>query len=411
MDLRTSKDYRVEIVSPAGNIEKLKFAVKYGADAVYFGCDRFNLRDKTTNFSLDDIKKGIEICKKEAVKSIFLLNSFLHEKDINDAREYIGKIKRFDFDAVMVSDPGMLLLLKEADIKSEIHLSTQMSTLNHLAIKFWNEMGIKRIVLARETTLDEIKSIREHTDVEIEIFVHGSLCVSYSGRCLLSRFLSGRDANLGNCSHPCRWNYSLIEEKRQGNHMEIVEYAKGTEIIASKDLCLIEKLNDYIEAGINAFKIEGRMKSLYYTANTTRIYKHATQTLTTEPNNNDYLSFWLEELDLVSHRPYTNDPFNEFGDSGFTKIPYIKKVLFLGYKLSSGENETEASVKIFNPIYVNEVIDAIFPIKRKTIKDSTFHVKKIIYDGEAVEMAQPGKIYLIKFDKPVCNYAIFRRKL
>ena len=231
----------------------------------------------------------------------------------------------------MVSDPGMLMLLKEADIKPDIHLSTQMSTLNRMSIKFWNNAGIKRIVLARETTLDEIKSIRDNTDAEIEIFAHGALCISYSGRCLLSRFLSGRDANQGSCSHPCRWNYALVEEKRAGNHLEIIEHAAGTEILSSKDLSLINVLPGFVNAGVNAFKLEGRMKSVYYAANITRIYKHALETIINKNDYNKFLPFYLDELDLVSHRPYTSDLFNEFDNLKFNEIPYIKKVLFLGY--------------------------------------------------------------------------------
>jgi len=413
MVLSINKSYKPEIAAPAGNPEKLEIAVKYGADAVYFGGKKFNLRSGSGNFSADEIDKGLQTCKKAGVKTIFLMNSFLHEKDINKVKDYIKQIKDYKFSAIMISDPGMLLLLKESGIKTDLHLSTQMSTLNHLSVKFWTDAGIKRIVLARETTLDEIKSIREHTDAEIEIFCHGALCISYSGRCLLSRFLSGRDANQGSCTHPCRWNYALIEEKREGNHLEIIEHATGTEILSSKDLNLIDVLPYYIAAGVNAFKIEGRMKSIYYTANTTRIYKHAMNTIT---DNNDYikyLPFYLSELDLVSHRPYTNDLFNEFNNLGFNKIPYIKKVLFLGYALSRGKDETEAYIKIFNPVYLNEELDVIYPIKNTEIKDCKTTIKEITDDDkkESVNMARPGKIYLVKFDKAIDSDAILRRRL
>lgn len=409
MDSSTTRSYKPEIVAPAGNLEKLKFAVKYGADSVYFGGKDFNLRDSADNFTLDDIEEAVKICKKSGVKTIFLLNSFLHEKRIEEARDYIKKIGQYPIDAVMISDPGMLQLLKEAGIKSAFHLSTQMSTLNHLSLEFWQNAGIKRVVLSRETTLDEIRTIRNYSDAEIEIFVHGALCISYSGRCLLSRFLSGRDANLGECSHPCRWNFSLVEEKRPGHHLEIIEHARGTEILSSKDLCLIEKLGEYADAGVNAFKIEGRMKSLYYTANTVRIYKHAIENL---HEKKEHIPFYLQELDLISHRPYTDDLFNEFNDTGFQEIPYIKKTLFLGYKESAGDDDRGVIVKTFNPIYLDEEIDAIFPICDSLIKDCTVTVMEII-DAEKgnVEMAQPGKVYHIKFNKAVDNDAIFRRRL
>ena len=409
----TDKNYKPEIVSPAGNLEKLKIAVKYGADAVYFGGKEFNLRDQAGNFTFEEIKEAMQVCGQADVKTVFLMNSFLHEKDIERAKEYIEQIAGFNFNAVMVSDPGMLMLLKDAGIKPDIHLSTQMSTLNRMSMKFWNNAGIKRIVLARETTLDEIKSIRDYTDAEIEIFAHGAVCVSYSGRCLLSRFLSGRDANQGSCSHPCRWNYALVEEKRAGNHLEIIEHAAGTEILSSKDLSLIEVLPDYVHAGVNAFKLEGRMKSLYYSANITRIYKHALQTILNRSDYDKFLPFYLDELDLVSHRPYTSDLFNEFNDMGFSEIPYIKKVLFLGYALSAGKDETQAYIKTFNPIYLNEEIDAIYPLSGSNIRDTKISIKEIIDENtnESVEMARPGQIYLIRFDKAIDSDAILRRRI
>lgn len=410
MDSLIDKNYDVKIVSPAGNLDKLKFAVKYGADEVYFGGKLFNLRNNSGNFNLNEIEEGIKFSKERGVKTTFLLNSFLYENDIENLKIYVEKIKNFDIDAIMISDPGVFMILKEADIKAEIHLSTQMSTLNHLAIEFWNKMGFKRIVLARETSIEDIRRIRKFTNIEIEIFVHGALCISYSGRCLLSRFLSGRDANKGNCSHPCRWRYALIEEKRPGNHLEIIEYAHNSAILSSKDLCLLKKLPEYIEAGVNAFKIEGRMKSLYHTANTTRIYKDAILAYKTGKDYDKLLTFWQEELDLVSHRPYTDDLFNEFDNMKFNDIPYIKNSLFLGYKISDEWDKTKIYVKTHNPIYLNERIEAIFPI-HDSIKDETFLVEEIIDNEKNVDMARPGEIYLIKFDKPVNDDAIFRRKL
>jgi putative protease len=408
MALSTDKNSSVEIAAPAGNPEKLRFAVTYGADSVYFGGEQFNLRIQTANFTMQEIEESIQFCRAHSVKTTFLLNSFLHEDDIAQAREYIDQVKQLNLDAIMISDPGMLLLLKEAQVEKDIYLSTQMSTLNHLSVRFWSDAGVKRIVLARETTLEEIKSLRQHVDTEIEIFVHGALCISYSGRCLLSRFLSGRDANQGNCSHPCRWKYSLIEEKRPGNHLEITEYGKGTEILSSKDLCLIERIPAYIDAGVNAFKIEGRMKSLYYTANTTRIYKHAVNTYCSNGDYEKFKHFWLNELDLLSHRPYTDDLFNEFDDTGFAPIPYVKKALFLGYKLSGDEDSVY--VKTFNPIHLHEVIDAIYPIEDDILDDS-YTVEEIVDEERTVEMAQPGRVYLIRFDKPIHDNAIFRRRI
>ncbi len=404
MVLKTNKN--IELVAPAGNLEKLQAAVHFGAHAVYFGGQQFNLRATTKNFSIPDIEQAVAYAHKHTVKAIFLLNAFLHESDIPVVTEYIQHIKHIPFDAIMISDPGMALLVQEY-LNIPLHLSTQMSTLNHLAVKFWASHGISRIVLARETTLEEIKQLREHTDIELEIFCHGALCISYSGRCLLSRYLSGRDANQGNCSQPCRWKYSLVEEKRPGNHLDIIEYAHGTEILSSKDLCLINRIPDYINAGINAFKIEGRMKSLYYTANVTRIYRHAIDTFLNGGDSNRYSDVWLNELNLVSHRPYTEDIFNEFNNQSFDGIPYIRKALFMGYCVDQQKN----LVKVFNPVYKGDSYDAIYPIVNNQIHDSPVTVVDIMMDGNSVSMAQPNTIATIIFDKPLSQWAILRKRL
>ncbi len=403
---------RPEIVSPAGNPEKLKLSIAYGADAVYFGGQEFNLRDKAGNFSIPEIAEALTFCKNSNVKSIFLLNSFLRENDIKKARQYLQKIKNFDFYAVIISDPGMLQLVKDAGLNCRIHLSTQMSTLNHLAVKFWNSQGIDRIVLGRETTIDDIKKIKEYSAVEIEIFAHGALCISYSGRCLLSRYLSGRDANQGACSHPCRWNFALIEEKRPGHHLEFIEHARGTEILSSKDLCLLKKIPLYIKAGVDAFKLEGRMKSLYYAANLTRIYKDALNRALAGKNFKSKVPFWEEELDLISHRPYTDDLFNEFGNMGFQKIPYIKKVMFMGLYLKKGETENEAYIKAFNPIRREDQLEAIFPIENGEKRDCKLIVKQIYNKNDKEDnMARPREISKIIFDRPIYKNAILRKKL
>jgi U32 family peptidase len=396
-------------VAPAGNLEKLRFAVLYGADAVYFGGEGHNLRIQSDNFSNADIREALLFCREHGAKAVFLMNSFLHEKDIPAAEQYLAGLRDFSFDAVMVSDPGMMALIKESGMTCQVHLSTQMSTLNHLAVRFWHRAGVDRIVLAREATIDEIKMIKENTDAEIEIFVHGALCIAYSGRCLLSRYLAGRDANQGDCAQTCRWRYSLVEEKRKGSHLDIVEHAAGTEIISSKDLCLVERLGEYIDAGVDAFKIEGRMKSVYYTANTTRIYRHAAEHAGTA-GFDAFLPFYREELDLVSHRPYTGDLFNEFEGEGFSPIPYIKKSMFLGYRAGASPDGA-ALIKTFNPIRLHETIEAIFPITGP-VMDGQFTVDEILdQEGRSVDLARPNTVYRVRFDRDPGDYAIFRRRL
>jgi len=400
---------KIQIVSPAGNLEKMIFAVKYGADNVYFGGDEFNLRVKAGNFSYDDIKTGIAYCRNAGVTTTFLMNAFLHEGDVDAAFEYAEKIKELGFNSVMVSDPGMLQILKQVGIEADFHLSTQMSTLNSYSVKFWIEAGFKRIVLAREATVDEIKMIKKNTGAEIEVFAHGALCIAYSGRCLLSRYLQGGDANRGDCSQPCRWKYSLMEEKREGDYLPVIEHEKGTEIMSSKDLCLLEKLEEYIDAGVDAFKIEGRMKSIYHAANTTRIYKHAVQMAGTD-GFKKHLPFWISELNLISHRPYTTDLFNEFGKMGYEGVPYINNALFVAYRNDDGAPSSEVIIKTFNPVYKNEVLDGIYPINNE-ILDDQYKVLKIYFEDGEIEMGRPNKIYRVLFDKPVLKDVIFRRRL
>ncbi len=406
--MKTSKT--PEILSPAGSLEKLKFAVHYGADSVYLGGEAFNLRSRAGNFTEAELEEASEFCRQRGVKTVFLMNAFLHEDDLDMVRTYISSVKKFRFDAVMVSDPGMLYMLRDEGIESEIHLSTQMNTLNHLAVRFWQEAGFSRIVLARETTLDEIKKIREHTDIELEAFIHGALCVAYSGRCLLSRYMTGRDANQGDCVQPCRWNYALVEVKRPGNYLDIREHARGTEILSSKDLCLIEHLDEYTSAGVDVFKIEGRIKSIYHAANTTRIYRDARDSIGTDRFKAD-MPFRLSELDLVSHRPYTDNLFNEFNGMEFTGIPYVNKTLFMGCKTGTGLDKREAEIKVFNPIRPGDTMDAIFPIHSGVVRDRAFSVLKITdSEGEDVSIAIPGKTYNIKFDADMDDHAILRQR-
>lgn len=401
---------KAEILAPAGSLDKLRFAVRYGADAVYFGGTAYNLRVRAGNFSDEELVVALDFCRSNGVKTIFLLNAFLHENDLEPLKRYINSIKALRFDACMVSDPGMLLALRDAGVQTEFHLSTQMNTLNNMAVRFWEQAGFSRIVLGREATLEDITSIRRHTGIEIEIFAHGALCIAYSGRCLLSRFLSGRDANQGDCVQPCRWNYKLIEEKRPGKYIDIVEHERGTEILSSKDLCLIERLPEYISAGVNSFKIEGRMKSLYHAANTTRVYAQARDKAGTDEFAR-LLPFWINELDLVSHRPYTADLFNEFDDGSFTGVPYVNKAMFMGYKLGTGADERHAEIRTANPIYRGDELNAIFPLDKK-VRDASFRVLKIFdSDGNETEMARPNGLYTVLFDAEIDDYAIFRKKI
>ncbi len=266
-----------ELLVPAGNLEVLKVAVLYGADAVYIGGEAFGLRAKAKNFSLDEMKEGIAFAHAHGVKVYVTANIFAHNYDLEGAAQYFRELSSVTPDAVLISDPGMFTLAKENCPNVEIHISTQANNTNYLTYKFWWEMGAKRVVSARELSLEEIKEIRANIpeEMEIESFVHGAMCISYSGRCLLSNYFTGRDANKGECTHPCRWKYAVMEESRPGEYLPIEENERGTYIFNSKDLCMIEYLPELINAGIDSLKIEGRMKTALYVATVARTYRKA----------------------------------------------------------------------------------------------------------------------------------------
>lgn len=296
---------KVELLAPAGNLEKLKIAVKYGADAVYLGGKAFGLRAYAGNFSQLEIAEGIEFAHRHNAKVYVTANIFAHNDDLTDLVGYIKELEDSGVDGLIVSDPGIWLLLNKAGIKLDIHLSTQANTTNWASALFWQEQGIKRIVLARELGLEEIREIRKKVKLELEVFVHGAMCISYSGRCLLSNYMAGRDANRGECAQPCRWNYALVEEKRPGNYYSLEEDERGSYVFNSQDLCLIEHIPELIKAGVDTFKIEGRMKSVHYVATVVSAYRKALDAYYTKPEEYRLDPRWYKELTKVSHRDYT----------------------------------------------------------------------------------------------------------
>ncbi len=293
-----------ELLAPAGNIEKLQAALDYGADAVYCGIDQFSLRAQAGNLTLDELVAGCAYAHQAGKRLYLTLNAFLRPGEETAARNLLQKLRPLPVDAFIVADPGLLRLVREIDPQRTLHLSTQANTTNGLAAQFWQSQGVKRLNLARELSLAEIAAVRAQTEVELEVFVHGAMCMAYSGRCLLSAALSGRSANRGNCSHPCRWRYTLQEETRPGTFLPIEEDARGTYLFNSRDLCLIDHLPALIDAGVNSLKIEGRMKSLYYVAAVTRVYREALDTWVANPSGYRVDPGWYQELSAVSHRPY-----------------------------------------------------------------------------------------------------------
>lgn len=302
----------LELLVPAGSLEVLKVAVIYGADAVYIGGEIFSLREKAQNFSKDEMAEGIAFAHEHEVKVYVTANIFAHNEDLKEAEDYFKELEELKPDAVLISDPGLFMLAKENCPSVQIHISTQANNTNYEIFRFWKKLGATRVVTARELSLKEIKEIREHIpeDMEIESFIHGAMCISYSGRCLLSNYFTGRDANHGACTHPCRWKYSVVEEKRPGEYLPVYENERGTYIFNSKDLCMIEHLPDMIDAGIDSFKIEGRMKTALYVATVARTYRKAIDDYLKDPKlYKKNMPWYLDQISDCTYRQFTTGFF------------------------------------------------------------------------------------------------------
>lgn len=356
----TSSD--IELLAPAGDFEKLKFAIHYGADAVYLAGTRFGLRAYAGNFSSDELAQAVEYAHKHHVKVYVAVNMYPHNEDLVGLDSYLHELKNLDVDALIVADPGIFRIIKNEKLHIPIHISTQATSVNWSNVLFWGDLPeVERVVLARELSLHEISEIHHKApEIELETFVHGAMCMSYSGRCLLSNYLTGRDANKGACAQPCRWRYALMEEKRPGEYFPIEEDEHGSYIFNSHDLCLIEHLNDIILAGVKSLKIEGRMKSVFYLATVVRAYR---KILDNMKNNTPLdVSYWRTELDKISHRPYTtgfyfgrpedNAVENEHGG-------YIKPYDFCGIVLAYDKETGTAIIEERNKICVNEKVEFI----------------------------------------------------
>lgn len=405
---------KFELLAPAGDLEKLKIAITYGADAVYFGGEMFSLRAGAGNLTIAEIKEGVEFAHKRGKKCYQTLNIFAHNEDIEPLREYLGKIKDIPIDAFLISDPGILDLVKEVIPEAEIHLSTQANMTNYRTANFWHNLGVKRLVMARELTFEEIRKIRDNTppDMEIEAFVHGAMCISYSGRCLLSNFMIERDANRGMCAHPCRWKYKLVEEKRPDEYYPIEEDERGTYVLNSRDLCMIEHIPQIVESGIMSAKIEGRMKSAFYCATVVHSYRKAIDEYLADPENYKFDTRWLEEVKKVSHREFTtgfyfNQPTNK--DQNYQTSSYTREYTFVGKVLEYNEATKMAIVEQRNKMNIGDTIEIFGP-------DIDFFVQTLLemYDNETGEALQsaphPQQILKIKIDQPVKADYMLRKK-
>lgn len=404
------KLHRPELLAPAGNLEKLKFACLYGADAVYLGGKKFGLRAFAGNFSIDEIKEGVEFAHHRNVKVYVTVNMFPHNDDLIGLEEYLQDLYQIGVDGLICADPGVIKIAKESVPQLPIHLSTQANNVNWVSAQFWHEQGIKRIVVARELSLKEIAEIKAKVPVDIEAFVHGAMCISYSGRCLLSNYMTGRDANRGACAQACRWNYRLVEEKRPGIYYPVVEDEKGSYIFNSQDLCLLDNLDKLIAADIDSFKIEGRMKSINYVATVIRAYRNALD-LYLEGKGHRTIQYWREELEKVSHRPYTTGfYFGSLEDGALTleSSTYLRPYDFIGIVLDYDEESKLATVEQRNRFQTGDIIEIIGP----DCNDFTQIVQKIIDDeGNLVEAApHPRQIVKIPVKFPVKPYDILRKE-
>lgn len=403
-----------ELLAPAGNLEKLKFAIHYGADAVYLAGKAYGLRAGAGNFSLEEMEEGVRFAHERGKKAYVTLNIIPHNGDLRGLDQYIKNIDRMGVDAVIVADPGVITLVKENASNLSIALSTQANNTNWRGAKFWHDIGVKRIIVARELSLREIKEILEKTPdtLEIEAFIHGAMCISYSGRCLLSNYMANRDANRGACAHPCRWKYRLVEEKRPGEYYPIYEDESGTHIFNSKDLCMIEHIPELIEAGIDSFKIEGRMKSLYYVATIISVYRKAIDLYFKDPSSYKTDPKWLEEIAKASHRDYTTGFY--FGRPGaseqiYDKSTYIRNYDFVGIVLDYNIQTQIATIEQRNRMIVGDEIEIISPQRE-------YFSQKIekLWDekGNPIDTApHPQQIIKMKMEQPVSSWDILRKQI
>lgn len=404
---------RPELLIPASSLEVLKIAVMYGADAVYIGGEVFGLRAKAKNFSMEEMREGIDFAHEHGVKVYVTANILAHNGDLDGVRQYFEELREIQPDALIISDPGIYRIAKEVCPEIERHISTQANNTNYGTYRFWHELGAKRVVSARELSLEEIKEIRANIpdDLEIETFIHGAMCISYSGRCLLSNYFTGRDANQGACTHPCRWKYSIVEETRPNEYMPVYENERGTYIFNSKDLCMIEHIPELMDAGIDSFKIEGRMKTALYVATVARTYRKAIDDYKESPElYRKNLPWYADQISNCTYRQFTTGFF--FGKPTeetqiYDNNTYVKEYTYLGI-VGTRNKEGLYRIEQRNKFSVGEQIEVMKPDGRNL----EVTVKRIVdEEGTDAESApHPKQILYIDLGQPLEMYDILRRK-
>ncbi|MGN0247414.1 MAG: U32 family peptidase [Lachnospiraceae bacterium] len=402
-----------ELLIPASSLEVLKTAVIFGADAVYIGGEAFGLRAKAKNFTPDEMREGIAFAHEHGVKVHVTANILAHNYDLEGAANYFRELAEIKPDAIIVADPGMVMLAKANCPDIEIHISTQANNTNYMTFRFWYDQGIRRVVCARELSLVEIKQIRENIpeDMEIECFIHGAMCISYSGRCLLSNYFTGRDANHGACTHPCRWKYAVVEESRPGEYLPVYENERGTYIFNSKDLCMIEHIPEMIDAGIDSFKIEGRMKTALYVATVARTYRKAIDAAVQGKEAFEKILPWAkEEISKCTYRQFTTGFYFGKPDENtqiYDSNTYINEYIYLGIINRAEQNVVYIEQR--NKFCVGETIEIMKPdgsnVETKVVS--------IINEetGEKMESApHPQQKLRVELDQPASVYDLLRKK-
>lgn len=407
-----------ELLAPAGNLEKLKFAIRYGADAVYLGGQKFSLRANADNFSLEEMREGVEFANQYGARVYVATNIFAHNDDLDGLEEYLQALEDIGVYGIIVADPVIIETCKRVAPKVEVHLSTQQSTLNWQAVKFWKEEGLHRIVLGREVSLEEIREIKDHVDIEIEQFIHGAMCISYSGRCVLSNHMTARDSNRGGCCQSCRWNYDLYEDDLgffSNEKREIPLFEEGSQAfnMSSKDLCLIERIPDFIDAGVDSLKIEGRMKSIHYVATVVHVYRQVIDSYCADPDGFVLKEEWIEELNKAANRP-TAAVFAEKGKAGpeeqiFGEAPKLTNYEFTGLVLDYDPDTKIATIEQRNYFKVGQEVEFFGPDLNNFVQ-----VVEEMWDedGQPLEVARhPLQIVKLRVAHPVQKYDIMRKEI
>ena len=405
---------KIELLAPAGDLERLKTAFIYGADAVYIGGEIFGMRSAAKNFNKEDMAEGVRFAHERGKQVFVTVNIIPRNEEFEQLEAYLKELEEIGVDAVIVSDPGVFSVVKKVVPNMEIHISTQASTTNAASATFWYNQGAKRVVMARELSFEEIKEIRDNSPegMDIEAFIHGAMCMSYSGKCVISNYTTGRDANRGACAQSCRWKYTLVEEQENGDYEKVLDDVDAEFFFNTKDMCMINYIPQIIESGINSFKIEGRMKTAYYVATTVRAYRMAIDEYIKDPENWEFNPMWLEELKKGSHRHFSEGFYlgkTTTRDQNYESASYVRNYDFIGVVRGHEEESGLVIVEQRNRMFVGDEIEIIGPYK-ETMYGKILEMYN--EENEPIESAPHAKqIVKMKLDIPVEEHYMLRKPI